>query len=136
VELLLILPAEAFLHDRCVPVVCYLLIMTCISGIHSSLVATVLLKSFILWDMMPCSPANVAQRFGGTYCLHLQDQKVSQAKSQDEAGSKQSSACFMLFRCLAYSLTLKMQAVCSSKTLPDFQLIELLCNKSEYSLQT
>jgi hypothetical protein len=94
------------------------------------------LKSSIPWDMMACSLANVTQHFGETYCLHLQDQRVSQAKSQDEAGSKQSSVCFMLVHCLTYSLTLKMQAVCSSKTLIDFQLIELLCNKSEYSLHT
>jgi hypothetical protein len=31
------------------------------------------------------------------------------------------ATCFMLVSCLAYSVTLKMEATCSSKTLVDFQ---------------
>jgi hypothetical protein len=31
------------------------------------------------------------------------------------------AACFMLVSCLAYSSTLKMEVICSSETLVDFQ---------------
>jgi hypothetical protein len=33
----------------------------------------------------------------------------------------QRNNCFMLVSCLAYSLTLKMEVICSSKTLVNFQ---------------
>jgi hypothetical protein len=33
------------------------------------------------WDVTLCSPVRVHRRFVGTYCLHLQSQGVSQAKS-------------------------------------------------------
>jgi hypothetical protein len=41
------------------------------------------MKSTILWDVMPCSPVDVHQYFGGTYYPHLQGQARStqQAKS-------------------------------------------------------
>jgi hypothetical protein len=32
-------------------------------------------KSNIFWDMTPCTPLSCARRFGGTYRLHLQDQR-------------------------------------------------------------
>jgi hypothetical protein len=32
----------------------------------------VVMKSSIFWDITPCSPLKVNQRFGGTYRLHLQ----------------------------------------------------------------
>jgi hypothetical protein len=32
----------------------------------------VVMKSFIVWDITPCSPLKVHKRFGGTYRLHLQ----------------------------------------------------------------
>jgi hypothetical protein len=31
----------------------------------------VVMKNTIFWDMTPCSPLSCAQRFGGTYRLHL-----------------------------------------------------------------
>jgi hypothetical protein len=61
------------------------------------------MKSSVFWDIMPCSSVKVNQRFGGTYRLHLQGQKVSQARNKHEAGSKQSS------------LTLNMEAIYSPK---------------------
>jgi hypothetical protein len=36
-----------------------------------------LLKSTIFWDIAPCSPLRDNRRFGGTYRLHLQGQKIS-----------------------------------------------------------
>jgi hypothetical protein len=51
------------------------------------------MKSSVFWDMTPCSPVKVNQRFG--ISAHLQGRSVSQARNQHEAGSKQSSAsCF------------------------------------------
>jgi hypothetical protein len=44
---------------------------------------------------MPYSPLKVNQRFGGTCYLHLQGLKVSQARNQHEAGSKQKIELFM-----------------------------------------
>jgi hypothetical protein len=42
------------------------------------------------WDITPCSPLKVNQRFGGTCRLHLQGRKIRQSKKQHEACSKQS----------------------------------------------
>jgi hypothetical protein len=38
------------------------------------------MKRTILWDVTLCSPAEVHGRFEGTYCLHLQGQRLSQTK--------------------------------------------------------
>jgi hypothetical protein len=46
------------------------------------------MKSSIFWHITPCSPLKVNRRFGGTF-LHLQLRKISLAKNQREAGSKQ-----------------------------------------------
>jgi hypothetical protein len=64
-------------------------------------------KSFIFWNIMPCSPAKVNRLFGGTYRLHLKGRRVSQARN-------------MLTSCLAYSSTLKMEATQSSETCVGF----------------
>jgi hypothetical protein len=76
--------------------------------------------------------------------LHLQDQRISQARNQQEAFSKQSNyfwtkleyirnmwalvdtslvpiVCFMLFCCLPYCFTLKMEAIYSSESSLDLQ---------------
>jgi hypothetical protein len=64
------------------------------------------MKSAILWDITPCSPLKVNQRFGGTYRLHLQGL---------------SPPAFTLVSCTAYFSTLTMEARCSSETSVDFQ---------------
>jgi hypothetical protein len=33
-------------------------------------------NSFVFWDVAPCTPLEVNQRFGGTYRLHIQGRKV------------------------------------------------------------
>jgi hypothetical protein len=38
----------------------------------------------------PCSPVDVHQRFGKTYCLHLQGSRLSHAINQQGAAGKQS----------------------------------------------
>jgi hypothetical protein len=37
------------------------------------------------WDVTPCSPVDVHRSFGVTYCLHLQNRRVSQTNGQQEA---------------------------------------------------
>jgi hypothetical protein len=39
------------------------------------------LKISILWDKKQYSPLKVNRRFGGIFCLHLQDQKIKQARN-------------------------------------------------------
>jgi hypothetical protein len=53
------------------------------------------MKSSILWDIMPCSPLKVKHHFGGTFHLHLQSQRISQARAL-------LATCFMLVSCFAY----------------------------------
>jgi hypothetical protein len=52
--------------------------------------AGTLLNSSIFWNITPCSPLKTNRRFWGTCRLQLQDRRVSQARNQHEAGSKQS----------------------------------------------
>jgi hypothetical protein len=65
------------------------------------------MRSTIFWDVMLYSLVEVDQRFGVTYCLHIQSWRARRA-------SRQCSAC------LVYSLTLKTEAVYSSKILVNF----------------
>lgn len=43
-------------------------------------ITVVTINSNIIWDVMPCSVVKVCRRFGGTYCLHLQDRPRMQAR--------------------------------------------------------
>jgi hypothetical protein len=43
----------------------------------------VLTASTGFWDVTPCIAVEVHWRFGGTYCLHIQDRRVSHARSWD-----------------------------------------------------
>jgi hypothetical protein len=58
----------------------------------------VVMKSSTFWDITPCSPLKVNWRFWGTCCFHLQGRRVSQARNQHEASSKQSFTCCLLPR--------------------------------------
>jgi hypothetical protein len=51
-------------------------------------------KSSIFWDIMLCSLLNINWCFGGTCRLHLQGQRISQARNQCEADSK---LCFLVY---------------------------------------
>jgi hypothetical protein len=51
----------------------------------------VVIKTSIFWDITPCSPFKVNRHIGGIFRLHLQERRISEAKNQPEAGSKQSS---------------------------------------------
>jgi hypothetical protein len=60
--------------------------------------------------------------FIGTNCFYLQERKVIQARSHLAGGSKQSCLLQLVY-CLAYSSTLKMEAICFSKMSIDFHRI-------------
>jgi hypothetical protein len=49
------------------------------------------MKKYIFWDITPCSSLKVNRRVGGT-SLHLQGERISQARNQRETGGKQSRA--------------------------------------------
>jgi hypothetical protein len=63
----------------------------------------VVMKSSIFWDITPCSLLKVNRRFGGTYRLHLQDRRISEARNQYETCSKP-----MLVSFLVYYLSVEM----------------------------
>jgi hypothetical protein len=51
---------------------------------------------FIFWDITPYNPLKVNGHFGGTCRLHLQDRRISHARNEHDASSKQNSACKLL----------------------------------------
>jgi hypothetical protein len=66
-------------------------------------------KNTIFWDIRLCSQVETGRHSGGADWLHLQGRRTNQASSQQKVEWKQIS-------CLAYFSTLKMEAVCSSKS--------------------
>jgi hypothetical protein len=77
------------------------------------------LKSSVLWVGTPCSLVEVYWHFGGTHRFHSQDLGVNQARSQEQ----QLAACTLLVSRLAYTSTLKMEAIYSSETSVNFYRI-------------
>jgi hypothetical protein len=47
-------------------------------------------KSNLLLGVMSCSPTDFQQHFGGTHCLQLQLQRISQARNQQAGDGKQT----------------------------------------------
>jgi hypothetical protein len=45
----------------------------------------VVMKSTIFWDITLCTPLEVNRRFGGTYHLYLQLEKMSRARYRRES---------------------------------------------------
>jgi hypothetical protein len=76
----------------------------------------VVMKSFIFWDITPCSPLKMNQRFGEICRLHLQGRRMSQARNQPGL----LAICVILVSWFAYSYALKMD-VCSSEAPVDLQ---------------
>jgi hypothetical protein len=68
------------------------------------------MKTSVFWDIMKCSPVKVNQQFGGIYCFNLQGLRIS----NKETSKKQEA------RCLASSLILKMEVICSFRMSVDF----------------
>jgi hypothetical protein len=69
-----------------------------LNDVRYEVLTAVVMKISIFWDITPCRPLKVNRRFWGTCRLHLYVES-----------------------CLAYSLTLKTEAMCSSETSADFQ---------------
>jgi hypothetical protein len=81
-------------------------------------------RNSVFWDITPYSPVKVNWHFRVTYCLQLQGWRVSQARNQQEWGSKQSSTLCWFLAWLIFIL--KIEVICSSEMLVDFQKTELL----------
>jgi hypothetical protein len=101
------------------------LVMQHSSYVGFEVITAVVMKSSIFCDIMLCSSLKVNRRFGATCCPHLEGRRISQARKQREAGSKQNcyplATWFVLVSCLAYSSTLKMGATYSSEMSVNFQ---------------
>jgi hypothetical protein len=65
------------------------------------------MKNTIFWDMTSCNPLKANRRFGGTYRLHFDFEKVSREIYQDE--SNLLAICFHAGVLLDLSSTLKME---------------------------
>jgi hypothetical protein len=72
-------------------------------------------------DITPCSPLKVNGRLGGTCSLHLQGRRIGRTRNRREAGSKNSSACYLLHPCFLLGLFFKLEATSSSETSADVQ---------------
>jgi hypothetical protein len=79
------------------------------------------MKSSVSWDITPCGPLKVKQCFGGICHLSLQGQRICQARNWHESRWFCLPPIFTLVSWLAYSLTQKMEATCSSATSVDLQ---------------
>jgi hypothetical protein len=65
-------------------------------------------KGRVFCNVVPRSLAQVYQRFAATLCLYLHGRRVSSEQEEEEPD--------LLFSCLAYFSTLKMEAVCFYET--------------------
>jgi hypothetical protein len=90
----------------------------------------VAMKSAIFRDITPCSPVKSQPVFQRNLSPPLQGQQVNHTRNQHDAGSKQSCAC------LAYSLTLQMDAMCVFKMLVGFHLTKQLYIPEDSTLQS
>jgi hypothetical protein len=87
----------------------WLFLMTFMSG-------TTYQSTITFNDVTPCSLIEVNLHFEWIYGLHFQGQRATQASAQEEAGF----VCYLPHTCLAYSSTVKTEAVCFSETLVNF----------------
>jgi hypothetical protein len=72
-------------------------------------ITTVILSS-IFWDITLCTPLTVSWRFGGTCRFHLQGRRISQARNQIKAVSKQRLLVSCFITTSARTLTLVQQS--------------------------
>jgi hypothetical protein len=71
-----------------------------------NVLTVVSVKSNSFWVVTPCNLVEDYRHLGGMHCLHYKQSLLA--------------ACFFLVTSLAYSLTLKIEVVCSFKTLMNF----------------
>jgi hypothetical protein len=88
------------------------------SYVRFEVLIAVVMKSFIVWCITPCSLFKVNRCFGGIYRLHLQGRRISRARNQSQSMIWELCLppAFRLVSCSTYSSTLKMEAICSSET--------------------
>jgi hypothetical protein len=97
--------------------------------------ATVVLKSSIFWDIMQRIPSKVNRRFEGKCGLHLTVQELAKRDaSVKQVASAVNATYIMLVYCSAYSSILKMVIV-SSETSVDFQRTKWRCIPEERDRQ-
>jgi hypothetical protein len=78
-------------------------------------------NSSIFWYIKLVSLLKLNRRIGGICCFHFQGRIISQKPAFLKQITELLATCFTLISCLAYSLTLKKEAICVSETLLDFQ---------------
>jgi hypothetical protein len=83
---------------------------------YVGVLTAVKMKSYIFWDINPCSPLKFNRCFGLIYRLHLQGRRI-----------RFLASCFALVYCLAYSWILDMEATYSSYTSVDLQRTTMHC---------
>jgi hypothetical protein len=66
------------------------------SKLGTEVLTVLVMNTYIVWDIMPCSPLKVNRRFGRTCRLHLQGQTISQVRNQSEKRWQAEFAWFIL----------------------------------------
>jgi hypothetical protein len=85
--------------------------------------------SIALWDVISHTSVAVCRHFGGTYSLHLQEDKLRKQQETSRVKSFFSwlallGPWFLLAACLAYSLALDMKLIrCSKKSVSFYRTI-------------
>jgi hypothetical protein len=80
----------------------YRILRTWINSVGFELLTTGVTVSSVFWNTAQCSQMKVNRRIGGTYFLHLQGRRISQATNQSEAGNSISALCWSLIDSLFY----------------------------------
>jgi hypothetical protein len=79
----------------------------------------VIMQGTVFCDVMLCSLVGVHWHSRRMYYPHLLGQRVTQERNQQAI----LAACFLFVTCLAYFLTVKMEAICSTETLVTYKCI-------------
>jgi hypothetical protein len=92
-----------------------------VNYVRFEVLTTMIKMNYTFWNITPCSPLRVNWCFRGVCSLHPHGRRISKARNQRESKQLSLSPAFTVVSRLAYSLTLKMDATCSSETSVDFQ---------------
>jgi hypothetical protein len=61
-----------------------------------------IMKSSVLWNITLCRPVMVSRRFRRTCCFHLQGQRMSQARNQQDGGSNRNVGWLSAYYTVSY----------------------------------
>jgi hypothetical protein len=67
----------------------------------------VFINTSIFWDITPCDPLKVNRRFGRTYGIHIQGQRLNQARNQRGADSKQPDLEYQKYALIPQNVSIK-----------------------------